>query len=202
MQAPEGYKQDAQGALVPVEKIKPQHLLEDEIVRKLCTSATALHDTLSAFKAAAMNEASDFRALVAQEYGVEKGGAKGNMTLRSFDGQLEMQIAVSDSLSFGPELGAAKALIDNCLLAWSEGANTNLVSLIDHAFQVNKQGRIDTGRVLGLRRLDITDPKWKNAMDAISDAVRVTSSTEYVRFYQRDPETGEKTPISLDLAKL
>jgi hypothetical protein len=85
---------------------------------------------------------------------------------------------------------------------WSEGANDNIRALIDHAFQVNKEGRIDTHRVLGLRRLDIEDADWKRAMDAISDAVRVSGSKTYVRFYQIDAETGQRAAITLDLANV
>lgn len=32
---PEGYMQDAKGRLVPIAAIKPEHLLEDELVRRL-----------------------------------------------------------------------------------------------------------------------------------------------------------------------
>lgn len=197
---PEGYMQDAQGNLVPEAKVKPEHKLEDELVRRLAGSAQAIRNTLSAFKGSALDEADAFRALVAEKYGANKGGAKGNMTLRSFDGKLEMQVAVSDNLSFGPELQAAKELIDTCVERWSEGANDNIRALVNHAFQVNKEGRIDTGRVLGLRRLDIDDAEWNRAMDAISDAVRVTSSKTYIRFYEVNTETGMRQPIPLDLA--
>lgn len=197
---PDGYMQDAQGNLVPEAKVKPEHKLEDDLVRRLAGSAQAIRNTLAAFKVSALDEADAFRALVAEKYGASKGGAKGNMTLRSFDGRLEMQVAVSDNLSFGPELQAAKALIDICVERWSEGANDNIRALVNHAFQVNKEGRIDTGRVLGLRRLDIDDAEWSRAMDAISDAVRVTSSKTYIRFYEVNTETGLRQPIPLDLA--
>ncbi|TRD18373.1 DUF3164 family protein [Palleronia caenipelagi] len=197
---PEGYMEDAQGNLVPEAKVKPEHKLEDELVHRLAGSARALHNTLAEFKGAALGEADAFRALIAEKYGANKGGAKGNMTLRSFDGKLEMQVSVSDNLSFGAELQAAKELIDTCVERWSEGANDNIRALINHAFQVNKEGRIDTGRVLGLRRLDITDTDWQRAMDAISDAVRVTSSKTYLRFYEINPSNGARQPIALDLA--
>jgi len=72
--------------------------------------------------------------------------------------------------------------------------------MVNQAFQVSKEGRIDTGRVLGLRKLDIDDPQWHRAMTAIADAIRVTSSKTYIRFYEIDPETGVRSAISLDLA--
>ena len=126
--------------------------------------------------------------------------ARAPMTLRSFDGRYEMQVQVSESLSFGVELTAAKKLIDECVERWSEGANDNVRALIGHALQVNKKGRIDTGRVLGLRKLEISDPEWDRAMTAIADAIRVTGSRTYARFYETDPQTGKRTSIPLDLA--
>jgi len=97
------------------------------------------------------------------------------------------------------ELQAAKELIDDCVAEWSEGSNDNLKVLVNDAFDVKKEGSIDTGRVLALRRLDITDEKWVKAMNAISDAVRVTGSRTYIRFYETD-QKGERSAISLDLA--
>lgn len=198
----DGYMQNAQGALIPVENIKPQDRLEDDLVRMLTDTARGLSEQLGLLKAVAMSEAQAFKAQVAEEYGATKGGAKGNMTLTSFDGSLRVKIAVSEHLSFGPELAAAKELIDACILRWSDGANANIRALIDQAFQVNKVGRIDTHRVLALRRLDIDDEDWKRAMDAISDAVRVSGSKTYVRFYQVDPKTDREIPIPLDLANV
>lgn len=197
---PDGYMADAQGKLVPKSMVKPQDILQDELVRDLAGSALSLHNELSAFKAAGLERVADFSELLAQEYGVTKGGAKGNMSLRSFDGQYEVQVSVNDYLSFGPELQAAKTLIDECVHRWSENADDKVKVLVDHAFQVNKAGRIDTGRVLSLRKVNIDDPEWQRAMQAISDAVRVTSSRTYFRLYECDPKTGQKRPISLDLA--
>lgn len=197
---PEGFWEAADGSFVPDAKVKPADKLEDDLVKGLVARAEELNDLMTLFKADALSDASDFRAIVADQYGAIKGGAKGNMTLRSFDGRLEVQVAVSDRITFGPELQAAKELIDNCLTRWSEGSNENLHAIVNDAFNVGKEGRIDTQRVLGLRRLEITDEEWSRAMDAISDAVRVDRSTTYVRFYKRDPSTGQRTAITLDLA--
>ena len=199
---PEGYMQASDGSLVPESKVKPQHKLEDEMVRHLAEWAITLMEALTAFKERALQRSADFLDLLAQEYDTARGGTQGNVTFRSYDGSLEMQVAVSRTLTFGPELQQAKALIDGCIERWSEGANDNIRALVNDAFQVNKVGRIDTQRVLGLRRLDIADADWKRAMEAISDALRVHSTKTYVRFYAVDPETGVKRPIPLDLAAL
>jgi len=188
------------GALVPIDVIKAEHLLEDELVKKLTARAKVLNAMLAEFADETLAEVAALRDLISEQYGVKKGGAKGNVTLTSYDGKLQVQVAVGESISFGPELAAAKELIDGCVLRWSEGSNANTQALIQHAFQTNKAGKIDTGRVLGLRQLDISDPEWKQAMEAISNAVRVTGSKTYTRFYDRDPIKDTLTPISLNIA--
>lgn len=197
---PDGYWEDAQGNLVPETKVKEEHKMEDQLVRELIVKAQYLSAELGEFRLNALQDAAAFRQLVGERYGVTKGGAKGNMTLRTFDGRYKVKVAVSDTLSFGPELQAAKDLIDDCIMRWSDGANENIQALVNDAFNVSKEGRIDTGRVLGLRRLNIEDDEWHRAMDAVSDAVRVTHSKTYLRFYSVDPETGAEDPIPLDLA--
>ena len=199
---PEGYWRDARGRLEPIASVKQEDRMEDELVRKLIGKAENLNQLLAGFKEYAFSEVAAFRALVAAEYGVTKGGDKGNVTLTSYDGQLQVQVSVNETIAFGPQLSAAKELIDNCIRRWSEGSGPQIKALIDEAFQVNK-GKIDTQRVLGLRRLDMGgDEEWGRAMEAIADAVRVTGSRQYVRMYRIDPATEVKTPISLDIAKL
>ncbi len=52
-----------------------------------------------------------------------------------------------------------------------------------------------------LLRLDIDDPRWKEAMRAIREAIRVTTSKEYVRFYERDTLESAWRAVTIDLAK-
>ena len=107
---------------------------------------------------------------------------------------------MQDKLTFGEQLMAAKALIDECVQVWAQDADDNIKVLVNHAFQTDKEGKINTGRVLGLRRLDIRDPKWQSAMQAIADSIQTASTKPYVRFYKRNEATNEYQPISLDVA--
>ena len=112
-----------------------------------------------------------------------------------------LKIAVNDNLQFNEKLQIAKQLIDECIKEWATGARPELRALIDNAFAVDKQGNISTARVLGLRRLDISDPKWLKAMQAITDSVQVVSSKTYMRFYERQKD-GSYKQIPLDVAAL
>ena len=84
---------------------------------------------------------------------------------------------------------------------WTQYSPTEVQALIADAFQVDKKGKINTRRVLSLRRLKIEHPEWKQAMQAIGDAITVTDSCVYHRFYQRD-ENGKYQQIQMDLAAI
>ena len=67
---------------------------------------------------------------------------------------------------------------------------------------MRKEGKLPVDRILSLRRLNIEDERWKRAMDAISEAIRVESSKSYIRFYRRESADKPWTALSLDIAKL
>lgn len=194
-----GYRKNAQGYLVPEDLIRPVDKLRDDVVLNIVEAAKVLRQAMADFKAASMQQIGDFIDLSSKEYGVEYGGTKGNVTLPSFDGQFKILRAVGDHRVFDERIQAAKKLIDDCVIAWSDGANDNLKALVDHAFRVNKQGRIDVNEVLGLRQVEIDDARWQEAMDAIADSIRVTGTSQYLRIYERQPN-GKYEQISLDIA--
>lgn len=199
-QIPTGYRRDAQGRLVREEQIKPVDKLRDELVLALVQRARATHDALVQYKAAAFGEIEAFLDLSAAEYGAKIGGKKGNVSLLSFDGKYKIQRAVQESIAFDERLQAARALIDECLREWTEGARPELATLVNDAFRVDTKGEIRTARVLALRRLDITDERWLRAMDAIGDACQVVGSKSYIRVYERNGDSDQYSPISLDIA--
>lgn len=196
----EGYREDAQGRLVPISKIKPLDSLRDDLVRSNLKMALETQAALTKFKAGVMSEVEEFVQLAAEQYDTKIGGNKGNITLLSFDGKLKMVRQIAESLAFDERLQVAKQLIDECIHEWSADANDNTKALIEHAFQTDKEGKLNTGRIFGLMRLHIQDEKWSSAMNAIRDSIRVTDTKPYIRFYQKDDQ-DKWQPISIDLAK-
>lgn len=191
---------DAQGRLVPIDLIKPQHLLEDQTVRKIVGYAQALSAEIGRFRGHTFDDVASFAELLAEKYGARIGGRKGNTTLNSYDGLFRVVVQVQDQISFGPELQVAKQLVDECITAWADGARSEIRALVEHAFQVDKEGRINRAALFQLRRLDIDDEHWRSAMAALGDAIRVIGSKEYVRFYRRSSRTAPWQPITIDLA--
>ena len=196
-----GYWKDAKGNLIPDGNVKEIDKLQNELVERLCRMAIDQSAVLAIFKRTTASEIAAFASLSAAEYQAQIGGDKGNITLMSYDGRYKIQRQVSDTITFGPQLLAAKALIDRCVHRWAEGINDNIRALVNHAFQTDKTGKINTDRVLALRQLEIKDEEWLRAMQAIADSMQVASSKAYVRFYERDA-AGEYQPITLSVAAL
>lgn len=199
------YLIDPKGGLQPVETVKPQHLLEDEMVRRVIGFAVALSDQVARFKGHTFEDIGGFEALLQQEYGIPNGGkrgVRGNRTFMSHDGLFKVEVRISDHIEFGPELQVAKELVDECLNEWSEDANAFLRSIVTDAFSTDKAGQINRAQIFGLLRQDIDDPRWKRAMDAIRDAMRVVGSKTYVRCYKRDEPDAGWQAITIDLAKV
>ena len=195
------YMEDAQGRLVPVSMVKDVDKARDDLVREWLGKAQALNAQMRNFLDDALGDTAAFVSLSAEQYGAKVGGTKGNVTLTSFDGRYKMKRQVQETMVFDERLQGAKALIDECINDWTAGSRDEVRVLINDAFQVDKEGRINTTRVLALRRLKIDDERWQRAMQAISDSLRVAGSKTYLRFYERQADGAYKA-IPLDLSAL
>lgn len=200
-QIPEGYMQNAQGCLVPRANIRPIDIERDALVNEKMEKIKALQAEMRAVKASLLSDVDAFVQLSGERYGVRLGGVKGNVQLLSFDGKYKLCRDYGQLLTFDEGLQAAKELIDGCLRRWCKDSRPELRAVVEQAFKVDKKGRINTGAVLGLRRIEIDDPDWKEAMRAITESLQVLDSRVYVRAYERDA-SGAYQPISLDFANV
>lgn len=198
-EVPKGYWKTADGSLMPEALVKPVDKDRHQVVTGLCEQAKQVSADLLAYKLSAMQAVQEFVDRSLAEYDVKYGRVKGNVTLVSYDGGYKIVRQMQETIVFDERLQAAKQLIDECVHRWAKGSNANIKALVQGAFQVDKAGLISTGRVLGLRSLEIDDEQWQAAMSAIQDSMQVASTKPYIRFYERN-EAGEYVAISLDVA--
>jgi hypothetical protein len=191
---------DSRGREIPIEYIDRHDRAKDRIVRAIHREAAALHTRLSAFRTGALARIFGFVRESGDAYDVVIGGEKGNITLRSFDGLIKVQIAVQDNIEFDERLAIAQQLITDYLTEISVGADPGLIELVHKAFYADSQGRLRTGQVLGLRTLAIKHPKWRQAMEVIVESITVQSSKQYVRVYTRPNTDAPWDLIPLNIA--
>jgi hypothetical protein len=197
---PAGYMRNAAGYLIPTEQVRESDLLRDETVRNLVIQAIGINKTLRSYKEAAINDIADLIAISAERYGAKIGGKAGNVQLHTYDGKYRIERVMAKLISFTEELQAAKALVEQCIIRWSDGARSELKALVMRAFKPNSKGELRTSAVLDLLRLEIDDDDWQNAMRALKDSIQVNGSTTYIRAYERIGMTDHYRLIALDLA--
>lgn len=199
VEIPKGYKEDPQGRLVPQKLISQLDRERDELVSRLAQEGEELAAKLADYKERAIAATQQFIERSAAEYSAKIGGEKGNVTLSTYDGRRRITLTSHDRMQFDERLQTAKSLIDECVKRWTKNANANARTLIQDAFKADRRGRIDTGRLLSLRTLKIDDAQWKEAMRALSDAITVTRSAQYLRLQRRRADGGYE-PIHLSIA--
>jgi hypothetical protein len=109
-------------------------------------------------------------------------------------------VQVADRITFGPELQAAKTIVDECLTEWAADGRAELRALVTRAFQVDVEGRVNRSEIFMLLRVEIDDERWKQAMSAVRDSIRVIGQATYVRLHKRPNASARWEPISIDLA--
>lgn len=189
---------DANGQSIPISVIKPELLQQDTVVSKTIDRVKKLHDRIVSDKAKLFEEVELYLESVAEKNGLSW---KGNALLNSFDGKYRVEIRFKEHIQFGLELQLAKQKIDECLKAWTSDSNVNLRAIISEAFQVDKKGEIAKYRILRLRRYNIKDPVWKEAMELIDAAIQVVSTKQYITFYEKD-DSGQAHQIVLNFTAL
>ncbi len=199
---PEGYMRNAVGHLVPIESIREIDLARDEFVRGAIARVKEYSDQLEKFKQQLADDIQAFVDLSAEKYGVKNGAVSGRLPpLKTFDGKYSIVREIADVIDFDERLQIAKSLVDECLDEWGQTADSKVKTMLADAFQVNKKGRVNVQKVLGLRKFKFDDPRWKQAMEAIADSLTVAGTRAYYRMHERN-DSGKYQQINLDFSRV
>ena len=197
---PEGFRCDAKGDYIAERNIAPRTLLEDQTVTLIASFWFRLANEVARFRERVFSDVATYISILEDHYEAKRRGRKGNLTMRSFDGRLELEIQVQERIAFGPELQVAKGIIDELAAEWTEDARPEVRAIINTAFDTSKEGNVNIGAVLRLRRIEIDDPRWSRAMEAISDAVAILGSKVYARLYLRPDPQGQRFAVAISIA--
>lgn len=151
------YMQDAKGRLIPKSMVKPQDQLRDQTVKIIVERFKKSHEVLKDCKVKSMQDISELEEIVAEKYQAKLGGKKGNLTLYSFDGKYKVMRSFADRIVFNEAAKSAEALFKECILEWGQGADPKLVSLVNYAFETDKQGNLSFSKIYSLLHYNIND---------------------------------------------
>lgn len=199
-----GKWQDKEGNFIHPDMVRIDKQIEDELVENLVDKSLTLQEQMKIFKVLAFSECYAFVDLLRKNYDMEKITSKvGAVTLRNFNGTMEVQIQVAKLITFDQKLTLAKEKIDEYLTHKTENLDSEIQTLITRAFDV-KNGKVDAKQIIGLKSYNITDPKWKEAMIMIDESIEIAGTKSYIRFKRRDglKLDGAMQTVLLDLAAL
>lgn len=193
---------DSQKRLCPISMVREIDQVRDSFVRELIGGALFLNAAIRRFKERSFEDIVAFMEMSAEQHGVTWGGEGGNVTLRSHCGRYMMKLAVSEKIAFDEGFQVAKKLVEECIDEWSSESRPEIKMLVQQAFAPNSEGKLSLGKILALRRIQITHEKWQRAMKLIGESVIEEGSKRYVRFYIREDVKNEFAAISLDVASV
>lgn len=190
---------DGEGLHVPLKHIDPKDQRRDALVEEVVNMAIDLQETIIKTKEAMREKVYAYLEEVADNYNEEW---QGNAIITSFGGDKQVHVRQHKLLEFDETLQVAKTKIDKCIVEWSEGSRTEIIALVNQAFQVDRKGNLDIRALLKLPKLGIENPPlWLEAMEIIEKAVQVRDTKEYLNFRVRD-DSGQLKPLSLQFSQL
>jgi hypothetical protein len=192
------YWLDPEGLKVPVKHVKEEDKLRDRAVSRLVEQAKRLQTIVKNEKEAMERDILAYLGEAAKREGEEWVGGT---TLTSFAGDMSVSIKVAKRWTFDERLQIAKTKIDKCIEAWSPGANSKIMGLVNRAFRVDQAGKVNAREILTLRTMGYTDTLWLEAMDLIADSMKLQGTKTYFYFQQAD-ESGKLQTIPLDFSNL
>ncbi len=185
---------DSQGREFPASIIDKELVRRDALVNRIAERARKLQERIVADKQKMVEELDKYLDELARRNGLKW---RGNAELVNFDESMKVEVRYRERIQFGVELQLAKQKIDECLKEWTSDSNANLKAIISEAFQVDKKGEIAKHRILALRRYNIQDTTWKEALELIDKAIQVTSTKQYIAIYtKRDDGSYEQVVLN------
>lgn len=196
--------QDEAGTKIPYNRINPYERKAETKLAQIAKAAINVNEKLTAFKADVQKGAADlYAAFIAQNGGKAPGRGKGNLTFYNFDRSIKVEMSVNEAITFDENtIQLAHDKLTELLEDGLEEAKDFVKPLVMDAFSTAK-GKLDTKRVLGLRRYadKIKDTRYAEAMAFIDQAIRKPSSKEYFRVWLR-ASNGEYQDIQLNFSAI
>lgn len=200
---PAGYREDAQGRLVPESTIPDHLLLRDGLVHELVQACREASAELATVKAQLLDRVAEHIALVAQDYGADISGRSGDVRLDSYDGRLRVERTSAQRTVVGEQIHAAEELVRQYLTAATAGASDGLRAIVDRSFRRNpKTGELNVARLMDFVAIEIDDDRWREAQRAIRAALQSAGSVTYFRAYQRESPEAPWKQIPLDFSHI
>lgn len=177
---------DKRGNEVHPDMVRADEKLKSEMLEKIIKKVINTRDAKTKLLAEIDEEIDGYMNLLRDVYKIPMKETKGNVTLVDFSGKIKIQKAVNDVIELNEKLQLAKEKIDEVIKKETTETTALIKTLLSQIFEVDKKGTVNTRQVLALRSYAIDDPLWVEAMALIDEAITVTGTKTYTRFYTRE----------------
>lgn len=175
---------DDRGQAVPEKYIPAIDKKRDALVESIIKSVVKLSEKMATEKVKIVTSIDKYLDELAKENKVKEKW-KGNILLQNFDKSLCVERRIDDNIGFDERLQMVKTIVDKWVAGRLNGIDENLSKVITHAFNVDKQGRVNTAMLLKLLHLEIDDNEWKKAMKLLKESIIVKSTKQSINFKRK-----------------
>lgn len=192
---------DHHGNEIPAAYIHKIDKQKDAAAKKLHAKAVKLSKALQEFKNEALTQCDALYEQMLQENKVTiRENARGGYSIMTIDKAIKIEITISETISFNEKIDFAQSKIKEYLAEKTQGVDNDLQLLVNEAFKTRK-GQLDTKRVIGLLKLNITHRLWVEAMELIKQSIEQNNTKRYMRIWERESDNSY-TNIKLDFASI
>ncbi len=182
---------DDRGRPVPEQYIPATDKKRDQLVERTFKKVVKLSEKIAETKCEIVGSIDKYLDELAKENRVRENW-KGNILLQNFDKSLCIERRIDDNIGFDEKLQMVKTIVDKWIAGRLDGIDENLGKVITQAFNVDKQGRVNTAMLMKLLHLEIEDSEWKKAMRMLKESIIVKSSKQSINFKRKvKTEAGE-----------
>ncbi len=182
---------DDRGRPVPEQYIPAIDKKRDKLVEATFKKVVKLAEKIAETKVEIVGGIDRYLDEIAKENRVRENW-KGNILLQNFDKSLVIERRIDDHIGFDEKLQMVKTIVDKWLNDRLDGIDENLGKVIAQAFNVDKQGRVNTAMLMKLLHLEIEDSEWKKAMRLLKESIIVKSSKQSINFKRKvKKDSGE-----------
>ena len=182
---------DDRGRPVPEQYIPATDKKRDQLVERTFKKVVKLSEKIAETKCEIVGSIDKYLDELAKENRVRENW-KGNILLQNFDKSLCIERRIDDNIGFDEKLQMVKTIVDKWIAGRLDGIDENLGKVITQAFNVDKQGRVNTAMLMKLLHLEIEDSEWKKAMRMLKESIIVKSSKQSINFKRKvKKDSGE-----------
>ena len=182
---------DDRGRPVPEEYVPASDKKRDALVERTFKKVLKLAEKLAETKIEIVGSIDKYLDELAKENKVRENW-KGNILLQNFDKSLCIERRIDDNIGFDEKLQMVNTIVDKWVAGRLNGIDENLSKVITQAFNIDKQGRVNTAMLLKLLHLEIEDSEWKKAMRMLKESIIVKSTKQSINFRRKvKKDSGE-----------